>query len=119
MEYSQPGDAQDLFQEALKIDENNAKALYGMALIATDVFAGDASGLAEKALKVDPKMFEARELLARIALEDNHPEKAVEEAKMALDISGEALDALSILATVDWHGDRAPVGMAHDVVATV
>ena len=106
MEYSQPGDAQDLFQEALKIDENNAQALYGMALLATDVFAGDASGLAEKALKADPKMYEARELLARIALEDNHPEKAVEEAKKALDISSEALDALSILATVDWLDDK-------------
>ena len=31
--------ADDLFQEALKIDENNAGAFYGMALIATDVFA--------------------------------------------------------------------------------
>lgn len=106
LEYSQPGDAQDLFTEALKIDENNAPALYGMALIATDIFAGDASGLAEKALKADPKMFQARELLARIALEDNHPEKAVEEAKQALEISGEALDALSILATVDWLDDK-------------
>ena len=106
MEYGQPGDAQDLFKEALDIDENNAKALYGMALLATDDFAGDASGLAEKALKADPKMYEARELLARIALEDNHPEKAVEEAKKALDISAEALDALSILATVDWLDDK-------------
>ena len=106
MEYSQPGDAQDLFKDVLEADENNAKALYGMALLATDVFAGDAAGLAEKALKADPKMYEARELLARIALEDNHPEKAVEEAKKALDISPEALDALSILATVDWLDDK-------------
>ena len=106
LEYSQPGDAEALFKEALGIDENNAAALYGMALLATDDFAGDASGLAEKALKADPKMYEADELLARIALEDNHPEKAVEEAKKALDISGEALDALSILATVDWLDDK-------------
>jgi len=106
MEYPEPGEAEGLFKEALELDENNAKALYGMALLATDVFAGDANGLAEKALKADPKMFEARELLARIALEDNHPEKAVEEAKKALEISGEALDALSILATVDWLDDK-------------
>jgi len=106
MDISQPGDAQDLFGEVLKIDENNAPALYGMALLATDIFAGDAAGMAEKALKADPKMFEARELLARIALEDNYPDKAVEEAKKALDISGEALDALSILATVDWLDDK-------------
>ena len=92
VEYSQPGDAADLFKEALAIDENNAKALYGMALVASDAFEGDAAQFAEKALKADPNLLEARELLARIALEDNHPEKAVEEAKKALDNSGEALD---------------------------
>ena len=107
IEYSQPGDAAALFKEALVIDENNAKALYGMALVASDAYEGDASEFAEKALKADPKMFEARELLARIALEDNHPEKAVEEAKKALELSGEALDALSILATVDWLDDKS------------
>lgn len=106
LEYSQPGDAADLFKEALDLDENNANALYGMALAASDAFGGDAGQLAEKALKANPKMVEARELLARIALEDNHPEKAVEEAKKALDMSGEALDALSILATVDWLDDK-------------
>jgi len=106
MDYPDPGEAEARFKQALDIDENNAGALYGMALLATDVFAGDASGLAEKALKADPKMYQARELLARIALEDNHPEQAVEEAKKALDISGDALDALSILATVDWLDDK-------------
>jgi cellulose synthase operon protein C len=73
LEYSQPGDAEAEFKEALAIDENNAKALYGLALLASDVFGGDAAQLAEKALKADPTMVEARELLARIALEDNHP----------------------------------------------
>lgn len=106
VENSLPGDAAALFKEALEIDPNNAKALYGMALVASDAYEGDAADFAEKALKADPKMFEANELLARIALEDNHPEKAVEEAKKALDISGEALDALSIMATVDWLDDK-------------
>ena len=40
IEYSQPADAADLFKEALDIDENNAKALYGMALVASDAFEG-------------------------------------------------------------------------------
>lgn len=106
VDYSQPGDAADLFKEALEIDPNNAKALYGMALVASDAFEGNAADFADKALKADPNLVEARELLARIALEDNHPEKAVEEAKKALDTSGEALDALSILATVDWLDDK-------------
>jgi tetratricopeptide (TPR) repeat protein len=105
-EYSQPGDAADLFQEALKIDENNAQALYGMAVVSTEAYEGNASEFAEKAVKADPKLYQARELLARIELEDNHPDKAVEQAKKALDISNEALDALSILATVDWLDDK-------------
>ena len=45
MEHSQPGDAEDLFEEALKIDENNAQALYGLALSRPTVFAGDAAGI--------------------------------------------------------------------------
>jgi cellulose synthase operon protein C len=106
VENSLPGDAADLFKEALDLDANNAKALYGMALVASDAFAGNAADFAEKALKADPSLVEARELLARIALEDNHPEKAVEEAKKALDTSNEALEALSILATVDWLDDK-------------
>src|SRR6185295_15678535 len=36
VENSLPGDAADLFKEALEIDPNNAKALYGMALVASD-----------------------------------------------------------------------------------
>ena len=105
-EYSQPGDATDLFKEALDIDANNARALYGLALVASDAYNGDAADLAQKALKADPKLAEARELLARIELEDNHPEKAVEEAQKALSLSNESLDALSILATVDWLDDK-------------
>ena len=54
-DYSQPGDAEDLFKEALAIDKNNAKALYGMALVASQSFGGDAAELAEKALKADPE----------------------------------------------------------------
>jgi len=107
VENSLPGDAADLFKEALEIDPNNARALYGMALVASDAFEGNAADFAEKALKADPNLVEARELLARIALEDNHPEKAVEEAKKALETSGEALNALSILATVDWLDDKS------------
>jgi tetratricopeptide (TPR) repeat protein len=106
IDYSQWGDAADLFKEALEIDENNAQALYGMARVSSEAFEGNAAEFAEKALKADPKLVEARELLARVALEDNHPEKAVEEAKKALDTSSEALDALSILATVDWLDDK-------------
>lgn len=99
-------DPNDLFNEALEIQKDYAPALLGLALVAAEGFEGKASDLAERALKIDPKLVEARELVARMALEDNNPEKASAEAKKALELSPEALEAMSILATVDWLNDK-------------
>ena len=102
MEHWQPKEAADMFGEALEMDENNAQALLGMATIAGEQFEGKAYELAEKAVKADPKLYQARELIARVALEDNDNAKASAEAHKALDMSPEALDAMSVLATMDW-----------------
>jgi len=106
LEHWQPVDAAGLFQEALEIKADYAPALLGLALVAADGFEGKAIELAERALKSDPNLVEARELTARMALEDNNPEKAAAEAKKALEISPEALDAMAILATIDWLNDK-------------
>jgi tetratricopeptide (TPR) repeat protein len=102
MEHWQPKDAQDMFGEALELDENNAQALLGLAMLAGEQFENKAYELAEKALKADPKLYQARELIAKVALEDNDTKKASEEAHKALDLSPEAMDAMAILATMDW-----------------
>jgi tetratricopeptide (TPR) repeat protein len=107
LEHWQPVDATALFNEALEIDKENAPAILGLAMVAAEGFEGKASDLAERALKSDPKLVEARELIARMALEDNNPDKASAEAKKALDLSPEALEAMSILATVDWLNDKS------------
>jgi cellulose synthase operon protein C len=105
-----PQTAADLFNEVLEIDKNNPRALLGLAQVAEDSYEGKAVEYAEKALVADPKLYEAHELMARIALEDNNEPRAVEEAKKAVAISGEALDAMAVLATVDWLDDKpAPV----------
>lgn len=110
LEHWQAADAADLFGEALEIDPNNAQALLGMAKVAADQFQGKASEFAEKALKADPKMYEAHEVLARVALEDNNEPKATDECNKAIAISPEALDAMATLATIDWLNDKpAPV----------
>lgn len=106
LEHWQPADAGGLFGEALALDKGNAPALLGMALVAADSFDGKGVEFAESALKSDPKLFEAREVLARMALEDNNNEKAAAEANQALAISPEALDAMAILATMDWLDDK-------------
>ncbi len=106
LERYQPADAEASFEAALALDENNARALLGMALVAADQFQGKATELATKALASDPKLFEAEELLARVALEDSNLEKASVEAKKALDISPEALNAMAILGSVDLLNDK-------------
>ncbi len=66
-----PSLGDDQFKAALEIDEKNAQALLGLAKVAEEDFGPDASKFAEEALVADPKLYEARELMARVALEDN------------------------------------------------
>lgn len=106
LERDQSGDSEELFQDALQIEPQNPRAMYGMALIGAEMFDRKASDMAEKALKADPNMVEAQELLARLALEDNNSAKAVEEAEKALKMSPEALDAMAVLAANEYLNDR-------------
>jgi tetratricopeptide (TPR) repeat protein len=101
-------DALDLFQEALELNKKHAGALFGMALVASDGFDSKAVELARQALEADPKLVEAQELLAHLALEDANPAKAREEADKALAISPAALDALAIRAAADILEDKRP-----------
>src|SRR6266849_4496429 len=73
-------EAAKLFEEALQIKKDHAGALLGLALVAAEDFEGKAVELAQEALVADPKLTEARVLLARLALEDNEPARAAEEA---------------------------------------
>ena len=101
-------DAEGLFEEALKIDEKNAQAYLGLALVSADGFDNKALEWVHKALETNPKLVEAHELLANLELEDSDPDGAVQEADEALKISPEALDAMAIHATVELLGDRSP-----------
>ena len=107
LERFNPEEAAKLFAEALEIKKDDPGALLGLALVAADGFEAKAIDFAERALASDPKLIEARVLLARLALEDNDPKKAGEEADKALDISPRALDAMSIHAAIDWLNDQA------------
>ncbi len=68
--------------------------------------------------RADPKLYEARELIARVALEDNNEEKAVAEANKAVAMSPEALDAMAILATVDWLNDKPSAPPAGEILTS-
>ncbi|HXB74830.1 MAG TPA: tetratricopeptide repeat protein [Candidatus Acidoferrales bacterium] len=106
LDHWQPKIAADLFNEALAIKKDHAGAFLGMALVAADGYESRAADLANKALESDPKLLEAQELLARLALEDNTPSKAAAEAKKALEIDPNAVQAKAILASIDWLADK-------------
>jgi tetratricopeptide (TPR) repeat protein len=97
----QPADAQQLFEEALKIKPDHVGAILGLALVASDSFENQAVELAQRAVKLDPKLVAGYELLARLALEDGDQQKAEAEADRALAISDRALDAMATRATID------------------
>ncbi|MBI3684239.1 MAG: tetratricopeptide repeat protein [Acidobacteria bacterium] len=99
-------EAEKLFREALEITKDHAGALLGLALIASEGFEAKAVELAEQALKADPKLPEAQELLARLAVEDVNFDKARQEAEKALLLSAEALDAMAVLASLDVLADK-------------
>jgi len=99
-------EAAKLYNEALSIQPKQANALLGLARVAAEGFDAQAVYYAERALEADPQMVAAQELLARLALEDNNPTKAAEEAHKALDMSAHATQGRAILATIDWLDDK-------------
>jgi tetratricopeptide (TPR) repeat protein len=106
LDHAQVNDAQDLFTEALEIKKDHAGALFGMALLASENYESRAADLARKALESDPKLVEAQELLAYLALEDNDNKKADEEAHKALAMDSNSIEGKAILATMDWLADK-------------
>jgi len=105
-ERGQRKEAAELYEEALEIEKDYPPALIGMAYLASSSFESKAVEMAEKALEKDPKLFEAREMLARFALEEYNETRAIEQADKALAISPEALNALIVHATVEWLNSR-------------
>ncbi len=106
LEHWQADEADRLFNEALELKPNDAGALLGKALVAAEVYAGNAAELARRALRSDPKLVEAQELLARLALEDDDRTRAEAEAKRALELDLNSVQAKAILATLDWLADK-------------
>ena len=107
LEHNQPGDAAKLFEEALEMDPARARAYVGLARVAGLAYDKKAPDLAKEALQIDPKLYQAHELLAYLALEDNDEKQAGAEAQKALAISNEALDAMAVLASIDWLNGKA------------
>jgi len=101
-------DAEGLFKEALQRDPKNARAYLGLALVSADGFDSKAIDWASSALAIDPKLVEAHELMAKLALEDSQTDQAISQADDAIRLSPDALDAMAIHAAVEVLADRSP-----------
>ena len=101
-------DAEGLFKEALQRDPKNARAYLGLALVSADGFDSKAIEWASDALASDPKLVEAHELMASLALEDSQTDQALSQADEAIRLSPDALDAMAIHAAVEILADRSP-----------
>ena len=101
-------EAAGLFREALAKEPTNAEAYLGLAIVSADGFDGKAVEYAAKAVELDPKLAEAHELMANLALENDDRDLAVEEADKAIALEKDALDAMAIHAAVELIADRSP-----------
>jgi predicted Zn-dependent protease len=101
-------DAAGLFREALSQDPSDAEAYIGLALVSADSFNGKAAEYAGKAIELNPKLSEAHELMADLALANDDRDAAAAEADKALVIDSNALDALAIHAALELIANRPP-----------
>jgi cellulose synthase operon protein C len=100
-------DAAGLFEEALAKDPANARAYWGLALVSVDAFDGKAAEYLGKAMALDPKLAEAHELRADVALANDDREMAAAEADKAMAVENDALDAMAIHAALERIADRS------------
>jgi Flp pilus assembly protein TadD len=101
-------EAADLFREALVKDPSNASAYLGLSIISAESFDGKATEYAAKTIALNPKMAEAHELMADLALQNDDRDTAIAEADKAIALKDDALDAMAIHAAVELLADRSP-----------
>jgi len=100
-------EAGDLFREALAKDASNAEAYFGLAIVSADDFDGKAAEYAAKAINLDPKLPQAHELMAELALDNDDRDVAAAEADKAILLESDALDAMAVHAAIELIGDRS------------
>jgi tetratricopeptide (TPR) repeat protein len=101
-------DAAILFREALAKEVSNAEAYVGLAMVSADGFDGKAAEYLRKAISLDPKLVEAHERMADVALANDDRTVAATEADKAIALENDALDAMAIHAALELIADRSP-----------
>ena len=99
--------ARDLFQDALQQNPAHAEALLGLARSAYFDGTSEALDLARESVETNPNLVGAHVFLSRLYLDLGDWSRARDEAEAALDVNPVSLEALSMLAAVEFvSGDR-------------
>jgi len=101
-------DAAGLFREALAKDPSKAEAYLGLAMVSVDAFDGKATEYLRNSIVLDPKLAEAHELMADVALANDDRDAAAAEADKAIALENDALEAMAIHAAIELIADRSP-----------
>jgi cellulose synthase operon protein C len=100
------GEAQSLFEDALKINANSAAALTGLAESKRLAFSPDAGGALELALQANPNFVRALVLKAWLQLEDEKPELAMKTIDKALTVNPNSVEARALRGAIFYATDR-------------
>ena len=103
--YNNP-DALQSFQDALKLDEEWAPALVGMARVLANENPPVARGAVERVLGVDDSNIAAHLFVAELELGDRNRDAARESIARALAVNPHSLEARSLLAAIAYLEDR-------------
>ena len=103
--YNQP-DAQQSFQEALKLDEKWAPALLGLARTLVNENPPAARSAADRALEIDPTYVGAHLFVAELEMGDQNMDAARAALERALEINPKSLEALAMSAAMAYVQDR-------------
>jgi tetratricopeptide (TPR) repeat protein len=102
--YNHP-EALKSFEAALKADPEWAPAYAGMALVLENEDPPKAAAAAAKALSIDPHLADARLLLARLQLDEDHDAEAKAEIDRVLAYNPSHLEARSLVAAMAYVED--------------
>lgn len=100
------GEAQSLFEDALKINANSAAALTGLAESKRLAFSPDAGGALELALAVNPNFVRALILKAWLQLEDEKADASMKTIDRALAVNPNSVEARALRGAIFYATDR-------------
>jgi tetratricopeptide (TPR) repeat protein len=100
------GDAAQFLDEALQLNQNSARAHFGVALVKRFDGSDEVSAALDQALRINPNLVEALTFRAGLALEASEYAEATADIEKAFKINPRSLDAHALRAAMLYLQDR-------------